>query len=71
MITKQKAREEINKMRSWPMTAENVMTMAHLMIICDHLGEYEDDHDEVKHHKHDEKDIEKMFRKFMEQYYEK
>lgn len=65
MITKQKIMDEIKKMRGWPMTAENVATLANMMFVCKHMDEYEDGHE--KGH-HEEKDIEQLVREFMKQY---
>ena len=68
MITRQKIMDEIKKMRGWPMTADNVATLANMMYVCKHMEEYEGEHDEEKHHKRNEKDIEHLFHEFMKQY---
>lgn len=100
MINKDKIMDELEKMKSWPMTPDNVTTMAAMYIVMEHIDEDDDDDDygygkpkkpkmkgkgenregvsidpyaTQRGHarvggKGGDEDMEKMFRKFMEQY---
>ena len=99
MISKEKIMEEIDKMKNWPMTPDNISTLAAMLYVKENLDDEDDDDDYPKHGKKQayggrggnregmsvdpyaaqrggvrgkgggDQDMEKMFRKFMEQYY--
>lgn len=105
MISKDKIMDEIEKMENWPMTPDNMSTLAAMLYVKDHLDDEDDEEDYggyKKQHKQQgrgkgenregvsydpyaaqrghargggkgggDEDMEKMFRKFMEQFSER